>query len=134
MGNRIIFTIKHDKKVLAYIYQNWGAGDGETIAEEVRKAASKYGLNISERAGAITAARIAGEAVYGHALWNGSELHDDDEWKEATKYDREYLENHRDEIVADNQDKDGITFFYGTSQEYPEYIDSWCEDSFTMEV
>jgi hypothetical protein len=135
MADRIIFTIKHDGETLAYLYQNWGRGDGEEIEKEVRKAAREYQLDLTDRADAITAIRLAGEALYGHALWNGCEDQcDDTEWLEATQEDRDYLELHRDDIIADNQDIKGITFFYGTSQAYPEYIAGWCEDAYTMSV
>ena len=29
MADRIIFRLKHDGETLAYLYQNWGMGDGE---------------------------------------------------------------------------------------------------------
>ena len=31
MSDRIIFQIRHGGKCLAYIYQNWGMGDGEEL-------------------------------------------------------------------------------------------------------
>lgn len=135
MSDRLIFTIKHDGKVLAYLYQNWGAGDGEYLAEKVNKAARAYNLDLTRQKDAIAAIRIAGEEQYGHALWNGCEdMSDDEEWLDATKADRDYLETHRDEIVADNQDGSGFSFFYGVSPAYVDYIDGWCEDSYSMMV
>ena len=135
MGDRLIFTVKHKGETLAYLYQHWGARDGDTVAAEVRKAAEEYHLDLTDRADAIQAVRIAGEAVYGHALWNGCEDESDDKaWLAATQEDRDYLELHRDDIIADNQDESGFRFYYGTSAAYPEYIDGWCEDAYTMEV
>ena len=93
MGDRLIFTVKHKGETLAYHYQHWGAGDGDTVAAEVHKAAEEYHLDLTDRADAIQAVRIAGEAVYGHALWNGCEDESDDkEWLAATQEDRDYLE------------------------------------------
>lgn len=134
MGDRIIFTVKSKGATLAYIYQNWGAGDGPELGRLVNESAREYGLDISKRADAITAARLAGERLYGHALWNGADDDGDDPgWSEAVRGDREYLETHRDEIVTDNQDT-GVTFFYGTGAAYPDYIRGWCEDEYIMEV
>lgn len=135
MGNRIIFTIKHANKTLAYLYQHWGNGDGPVIEAEVRKAAETYHLDLTKQADAITAIRCAGECVYGHSLWNGAiDNTDDIEYIKATQEDRDYLLLHRDDIVADNQDSNGITFYYGVSAAYPSYIESWCEDAYCMEV
>jgi len=136
MSDRIIFSVKHDGKLLAYLYQNWGMGDGPTIAKEIRKAAKKYRLDLTTQAGAVSAVRLAGEAIYGHAKWNGARSMggDDKKWLAATKADRDYLKAHRDEIIADNQDESGIVFFYGVSGDYVEYIDEWCEDAYTMTV
>ncbi len=134
--DRLIFSIKHEGKVLAYLFQGWGKGDGPAIAREVCKAAKTYSLDLTKYAGAVTAVRLAGEAVYGHAKWNGARpmAGGDKEWLAATKADRDYLKAHRDEIIADNQDEGGIVFFYGVSGDYVEYIDEWCEDAYTMNV
>lgn len=135
MADRLIFTLKHDGKTLAYLYQRWGRGDGATIEAEVRKAAEAYHLDLIDQADAIQAIRIAGEVLYGHALWGGAiDDTDDIGYIKATQEDRDYLESHRDDIVADNQRSEGITFFYGISAAYPPYIESWCEDSYTMTV
>lgn len=135
MGNRIIFTIKHANKTLAYLYQHWGNGDGPVIEAEVRKAAETYHLDLTKQADAITAIRCAGEIVYGHARWNGAvDDPDDEEYLKATQEDRDYLAHHSDEIIADNQDSNGSTFFYGISERYPRYIECWCEDSYCMIV
>ena len=135
MGDRIIFTIKHEKKVLAYIYQNWGAKDGRELEKEVLKAAKDNRLDLTRQADAIKAAYLAGVAFYGHAIWTGYEDHDDDlEWEKAVQEDREYLADHKDEIVVDNKNNNGFTFFYGTGNGYPEYIDGWCEAAYNMDV
>jgi hypothetical protein len=134
MSDRLIFTVKHEGHVLAYLFQRWGMGDGPQIEAAVRGQARKYHLDLKKRADAIQAVRLAGEVQYGHAIWNCMEDDDDKEFTEATREDREYLEAHRDEIIADNQDTTGITFFYGTGDGYPEYIDGWCEDAYTMNV
>ena len=135
MADRIIFTIKHNDKILAYLYQSWGRGDGATIEAEVRKAAGAYHLDLTNQADAIQAIRIAGEALYGHALWGGAiDDTDDIGYIKATQEDRDYLESHRDDIVTDNQDTAGIVFYYGVSATYPSYIEGWCEDSYTMTI
>lgn len=135
MADRIIFTIKHNDKILAYLYQSWGRGDGPTIEAEVHKAAETYHLELTSQADAIQAIRIAGEVLYGHAKWNGAiEDADDEAYIKATQEDRDYLLLHRDDIVADNQDSNGITFYYGVSAAYPSYIESWCEDAYCMDV
>ena len=56
----------------------------------------------------------------------------DKKFAEALKRDLDYLAAHRDELIADNQDEVGIVFFYGTFEDYPAYIDEWCEDEYTM--
>ena len=135
MADRLIFTIKNQGKTLAYLYQHWGRGDGATIEAEVHNAAETYHLNLTSQADAIQAIRIAGEAFYGHAIWNGAiDDTDDDAYIRATQEDRDYLALHRDDIVTDNQNTNAITFYYGTSQAYPPYIESWCEDAYTMTV
>ena len=135
MADRLIFTIKHQDKILAYLYQRWGRGDGQVIEAEVRKAADTYHLDLAKQSDAITAIRCAGEAIYGHALWNGAvDDIDDEQYIKATQEDRDYLTLHRDDIVADNQCSDGITFYYGVSAAYPSYIESWCEDCYTMTI
>lgn len=135
MADRLIFSLKHDGKTLAYLYQHWGRGDGATIEAEVRKAAETYHLELTSQADAIQAIRIAGEVIYGHARWNGAVQNTDDEaYIRATQEDRDYLASHRDAIVTDNQDTAGIVFYYGTSQAYPPYIESWSEDSYCMNV
>ena len=135
MADRLIFSIKHQGKTLAYLYQPWGRGDGPAIEAEVHKAANTYHLDLTNQADTIRAIRLAGERIYGHALWNGAiEDTDDTAYIQATQADRDYLASHRDAIVTDNQNTDGITFFYGTSQAYPPYIEGWCEDSYTMTV
>jgi hypothetical protein len=135
MGNRIIFTIKHANKILAYIYQHWGNGDGPVIEAEVRKAAEAHHLDLTKQSDAITAIRCAGEIVYGHVIWNGAvDDTDDTEYIKATQEDRDYLSLHRDDIVADNQDAAGIRCYYGVSAAYPSYIEGWCEDSYCMIV
>ncbi|WP_407458146.1 hypothetical protein [Fibrobacter sp.] len=135
MADRLIFTIKHQDKTLAYLYQRWGRGDGATLEAEVRKAAEAYHLDLTNQADAIQAIRLAGEQIFGHAIWNGGiDDTDDEEYIKATQEDRDYLESHRDNIVADNQCSEGITFFYGISAAYPPYIESWCEDSYSMTV
>ena len=135
MSDRIIFTIKHEKKVLAYIYQNWGAKDGPELEKEVLKAAKDNRLDLTRQADAIKAAYLAGVAFYGHAKWTGAERYDEDQkWTEATECDREYLAEHPDEIAVDNENDKGFTFFYGTGNGYPEYIDGWCEAAYNMEV
>ena len=135
MADRIIFTIKHNDKILAYLYQHWGRGDGPAIETEVRKAAEMYHLDLTSQADAIQAIRIAGEATYGHAVWNGAVQNTDDEaYIKATQADRDYLALHRDDIVTDNQNTSAITFYYGVAESYPPYIENWCEDSYTMTV
>lgn len=135
MADRLIFTIKHQDKTLAYLYQRWGRGDGATLEAEVRKAAEAYHLDLINQADAIQAIRIAGEALYGHALWNGAiDDTDDTAYIKATQADRDYLASHRDEIVTDNQDTAGLAFHYGIAESYPAYIEGWCEDSYTMTV
>ena len=135
MADRLIFTIKHQGKTLAYLYQHWGRGDGATIEAEVHNAAETYHLNLTSQADAIQAIRIAGEAFYGHAIWNGAiDDTDDDAYIRATQEDRDYLALHRDDIVTDNQNTSAITFYYGVAESYPPYIESWCEDSYTMTV
>ena len=135
MADRIIFTIKHNDEILAYLYQRWGRGDGSSIETEVHKAAVTYHLDLTSQADAIQAIRIAGEVLYGHAIWNGAiDDTDDDAYIKATQADRDYLASHRDVIVTDNQDAAGIVFYYGTSQAYPPYIEGWCEDCYTMIV
>ena len=135
MADRLIFTIKHQGKTLAYLYQHWGRGDGATIEAEVHNAAETYHLNLTSQADAIQAIRIAGEVIYGHARWNGAIQNTDDEaYIRATQEDRDYLALHRDEIVTDNQNTSAITFYYGVAESYPPYIESWCEDSYTMTV
>lgn len=135
MSDRLIFTVKHNGECLAYLYQNWGMGDGEEIERRVREAAKTYNLDLTCRADAIQAVRIAGEEQYGHALWNFIPTGDHDEkFAAALKRDLDYLEAHRDELIADNQDEKGIVFFYGTFEDYPAYIDEWCEDEYTMTV
>jgi hypothetical protein len=134
MSDRLIFRLKHNGETLAYLYQNWGMGDGEEIERRVRRAAKTYNLDLTKRADAIQAVRIAGEEQYGHALWTANEGEKDAEWRLATADDRAYLDTHRDDIIADNQDECGIRFFYGTYEGYPAYIDEWCEDAYTMNV
>ena len=135
MSDRLIFRLKHDGKTLAYLYQNWGMGDGKEIETRVRNVAETYHFDLTKHADAIQAVRVAGEDVYGHAVWNYiPEGNDDEKFASAIKRDIEYLKSHKGEIVADNQDRNGFTFFYGTFEDYPEYIDEWCEDSYTMEV
>lgn len=135
MADRLIFTLKHDGKTLAYLYQHWGRDDGPTIEAEVRKAAEAYHLDLTRQSDAITAIRCAGEVVYGRALWNGAiEDTDDEAYIKATQEDRDYLASHRDDIVIDNQNTNAITFYYGTAERYPAYIESWCEDSYCMNV
>lgn len=135
MADRLIFTLKHDGKTLAYLYQHWGRGDGATIEAEVRKAAETYHLELTSQADAIQAIRIAGEVIYGHARWNGAVQNTDDEaYIRATQEDRDYLASHRDAIVTDNQNTSAITFYYGVAESYPPYIESWCEDTYTMTV
>lgn len=135
MADRLIFTIKHQGKTLAYLYQHWGRGDGATIEAEVHNAAETYHLNLTSQADAIQAIRIAGEVIYGHARWNGAIQNTDDEaYIRATQEDRDYLALHRDDIVTDNQNTSAITFYYGVAESYPPYIESWCEDSYTMTV
>ena len=134
MSDRLIFRLKHDGETLAYLYQNWGMGDGEEIERRVRNAAVKYKLDLTKRADAIQAVRIAGEEQYGHALWTANEGEKDSKWQLATAEDRAYLMAHRNEIIADNQDEGGIRFFYGTHEGYPAYIEGWCEDAYTMTV
>ena len=135
MGDRLIFRVKHNGETLAYLYQHWGRGDGKEIERLVRESAKKYNLDMTTRAGAIQAVRIAGEAQYGHALWNYVPKGDKDKkFRAALKRDLDYLKLHRDEIIADNQDEYGIRFFYGTFEDYPAYIDGWCEDEYTMTV
>lgn len=135
MADRIIFTLKHDGKTLAYLYQRWGRGDGLVIEAEVSKAADTYNLDLTKQSDAITAIRCAGEVVYGRAVWNGAVQDTDDEaYIKATQEDRDYLASHRDSIVTDNQDTAGTVFYYGTSQAYPPYIESWCEDSYCMNI
>ena len=135
MADRLIFTIKHQGKTLAYLYQHWGRGDGATIEAEVHNAAETYHLNLTSQADAIQAIRIAGEVIYGHARWNGAVQSTDDEaYIRATQEDRDYLALHRDDIVTDNQNTSAITFYYGVAESYPPYIESWCEDSYTMTV
>lgn len=134
MSDRLIFRLKHDGETLAYLYQNWGMGDGEEIERRVRNAAVKYKLDLTKRADAIQAVRIAGEEQYGHALWTANEGEKDSKWLLATAEDRAYLMAHRNEIIADNQDEGGIRFFYGTHEGYPAYIEGWCEDAYTMTV
>jgi hypothetical protein len=135
MADRIIFRLKHDGETLAYLYQRWGRGDGAEIERLVRKSAKKYKLDLTKRADAIQAVRIAGEEQYGHALWNFIPKGDKDKkFAKALKRDLDYLKAHRDELIADNQDEGGIVFFYGTFEDYPAYIDEWCEDEYTMTV
>jgi hypothetical protein len=135
MADRLIFTINHQDKTLAYLYQRWGRGDGATLEVEVRKAAEAYHLDLTNQADAIQAIRIAGEATYGHAVWNGAiDDTDDEAYIQATQADRDYLALHRDDIVTDNQNTSAITFYYGVAESYPAYIESWCEDSYTMTV
>ena len=135
MAERLIFVLKHQDKILAYLYQRWGRGDGMAIEAEVRKAAEIYHLDLTSQANAIQAIRIAGEALYGRAVWNGAvDDTDDIAYIKATQEDRDYLVSHRDDIVTDNQHTNGITFYYGISEAYPRYIESWCEDSYTMTV
>lgn len=134
MSDRLIFRLKHNGETLAYLYQNWGMGDGEEIERRVREVSKTYGLDLTNRADAIQAVRIAGEQQYGHALWTANEGEKGAEWRLATAEDRAYLMAHRDEIIADNQDEGGIRFFYGTHEGYPAYIDGWCEDTYTMTV
>jgi len=134
MSDRLIFRLKHDGETLAYLYQNWGMGDGEEIERRVRAAAKTYKLDLTKRADAIQAVRIAGEEQYGHALWTANEGETAADWRLATAEDRAYLMAHRAEIIADNQDEGGIRFFYGTHEGYPAYIDGWCEDAYTMTV
>lgn len=135
MADRLIFTIKHQGKTLAYLYQSWGRGDGPTIEAEVHKAAETYHLELTSQADAIQAIRIAGEATYGHAVWNGAiDDTDDEAYIQATQEDRDYLALHRDDIVTDNQNTNAITFYYGVAESYPPYIEGWCEDSYTMTV
>lgn len=134
MSDRLIFRLKHDGETLAYLYQNWGMGDGEEIERRVRNAAVKYKLDLTKRADAIQAVRIAGEEQYGHALWTANEGEKDSQWRLATAEDRAYLMAHRKEIIADNQDEGGIRVFYGTHEGYPAYIEGWCEDAYTMTV
>ena len=134
MSDRLIFRLKHDGETLAYLYQNWGMGDGAEIERLVRKAATDYNLDLTKRADAIQAVRIAGEEQYGHALWTANEGEKDSKWLLATAEDRAYLMAHRREIIADNQDEHGIVFFYGTHEGYPAYIEGWCEDAYTMTV
>lgn len=134
MSDRLIFRLKHNGETLAYLYQNWGMGDGEEIERRVREVSKTYGLDLTKRADAIQAVRIAGEQQYGHALWTANEGEKDAKWRLATAEDRAYLMAHRDEIIADNQDEGGIRFFYGTHEGYPAYIEDWCEDAYTMTV
>ena len=135
MADRLIFSIKHQDKTLAYLYQSWGRGDGATLEAEVHKAAEAYHLDLTSQADAIQAIRIAGEALYGHAIWNGAiDDTDDDAYIRATQEDRDYLALHRDDIVTDNQNTSAITFYYGTAERYPPYIEGWCEDAYTMTV
>lgn len=133
MSNRIIFRIKHKGETLAYIYQNWGCGDGEVLEKLVREEAIKYSLNLTERADCIQAVRLAGERLYGHAKWTANEHERASDWRLATAKDRAYLMAHRKDIIADNQ-AEGVTFFYGSYGDYPTYIEGWCEDAYTMTV
>ena len=133
MGDRIIFRLKHNGETLAYLYQHWGRGDGRTLEQLVRKNANSYHLDLTKREDAIQAVRIAGEELYGHALWNSAHDDETDERHiQAVKRDTDYLMSHRDEIIADNQDENAIRFFYGTFEDFPDYIDGWCEDEWTM--
>lgn len=135
MSDRLIFRLKHDGETLAYLYQNWGMGDGKEIERQVRNAAKTYHLDLSRRPDAIQALRIAGEKQYGHAIWNSiPDGETDQRFIEAVKRDTEYLGEHRDDIIADNQNESGVRFFYGTYEDYPDYIDGWCEDAWTMEA
>ena len=136
MSDRIIFTVKHKGECLAYLYQNWGMGDGPELDRLVREVAGKNGLDLTVRKDAIEAVRLAGEEFYGHSRWNGvgqADDPDDREFHEATRENREYLEAHPGEVVTDNQ-ADGILFYYGTGNTYPDYIDGWCEDAYTMTI
>lgn len=106
MSDRLIFRLKHDGKTLAYLYQNWGIGDGKEVETRVRNVAEKYHFDLTKRADAIQAVRVAGEEVYGHAVLNYiPEGNDDEKFASAIKRDIEYLKSHKGEIVADNQDK-----------------------------
>lgn len=133
MSDRIIFQIKHGVKCLAYLYQNWGMGDGEELEQYVREAAAKHSYDLTKRADAIQAVRLAGERLYGHAKWTANENEHAADWRLATAKDRAYLMAHRKDIIADNQ-AEGVTFYYGTYGDYPAYIQSWCEDCYTMTV
>ena len=134
MSNRIIFQVKHNDETLAYLYQNWGCGDGDELAQYVHDAANKYKLDLTVRADAINAVRLAGERLYGHAKWTANEEGCDAEWRTATAKDRAYLMAHSKDIIADNQDAAGIVFFYGAFADYPRYIEGWAEDAYTMVV
>lgn len=133
MSDRIIFQIKHDGECLAYLYQNWGMGDGEELEQYIREAEAKYGYDLTKRADAIQAVRLAGERLYGHAKWTANENERASDWRLATAKDRAYLMAHRKNIIADNQ-ADGVTFYYGTHGDFPAYIQGWCEDAYTMAV
>lgn len=134
MADRIIFRLKHDGETLAYLYQRWGAQDGEELEHLTKKAAKEYNLDLTKREDAIQAVRIAGEGLYGHAIWNNAGDSTDPDYVNSLKRDKEYLEAHRDDIIADNQDTSGFDFFYGTFEDYPAYIDGWCECDYTMQA
>lgn len=132
----LIFRLQHEGETLAYLHEPWGTRrDGVFLKRRVRVAARTYNLDLTKRADAIQAVRIAGEEEYGHAKWTANAVDTDDADEVlATTEDRAYLMAHRNDIIADNKYEQGLVFYYGTYENYPAYIEGWCDYSYTMTV
>ena len=138
MGARIIFQVKHrgetSSTCLAYLFQNWGDGAGPELEKLARKYGEEHNLDLSQTENALAAVRYAGEQMYGHCVWNGGTVSDDEDPKflAATEENRRYRSLHPQ--WTDWGNPEAITCFYGTGDDYPNYIYGWCEDAYVMYV
>ena len=140
MSDRIIFSVKKNNKVVAYLFESWGMDMGPEIERQFKKCAKRDNLDVvSSQEDCLLALVRAGEELWGKGSgeFNGLDLGDSDaKFIHATKADRQWVNDHQSFVKEHGLDtvREHTTFFFGVGEDYVKYIYSWCEDAYDLNI
>lgn len=141
MSDRIIFTVRKNGKVIAYLFESWGMGMGPAIERQFKQCAKRDNLDVvNSQEDCLLALVRAGEELWGKGSgeFNGQEKLTDNykTFKVATRLDRKWMKDHKAFVKEHGLDvrPQNASFFYGVSEDYVKYIYSWCEDSHELDI
>lgn len=140
MSDRIIFTVRKNGKVVAYLFENWGMDMGPAIERQFKQCAKRDNLDVvNSQEDCLLALVRAGEELWGKGsgTFNGFEPSDNDQkFEKAIETDRKWAKAQKKFLVANGLGKrnENPTFFFGVGDDYPQYISGWCEDSYDLDI